>query len=47
MAGVPVICENGSYKRVTGLEIGAFQQQMLDRTVSELAEEREAVSALL
>ncbi|WP_427023549.1 malate dehydrogenase [Aureimonas ureilytica] len=47
MAGVPVICENGSYKRVTGLEIGAFQQQMLDRTVAELSEEREAVSALL
>ncbi|WP_019997143.1 malate dehydrogenase [Aureimonas ureilytica] len=47
MAGVPVICENGTYKRVTGLEIGAFQQQMLDRTVAELSEEREAVSALL
>jgi malate dehydrogenase len=47
MAGVPVICEGGSYKRVTGLEIGDFQRQMIDRTVAELSEEREAVSALL
>lgn len=47
MAGVPVICEGGSYKRVTGLELGDFQRQMLDRTVAELSEEREAVSALL
>ncbi|WP_182084757.1 malate dehydrogenase [Aureimonas sp. ME7] len=47
MTGVPVVAENGSYKRVTGLEIGPFQQEMLDRTVNELKEEREAVSALL
>ncbi|MBB3948756.1 malate dehydrogenase [Aureimonas jatrophae] len=47
MCGVPVICANGSYERVQGLEINAFQQQMLDRTVAELVEERDAVSALL
>ncbi|WP_062231464.1 malate dehydrogenase [Aureimonas sp. N4] len=47
MAGVPVICSNGSYERVQGLKLDAFAQQMLDRTVAELVEEREAVSALL
>jgi malate dehydrogenase len=47
MAGVPVICSNGSYERVEGVEISPFAQSMLDKTVAELVEEREAVSALL
>jgi malate dehydrogenase len=47
MCGVPVICEKGSFKRVTGLTIDAFAQSMLDRTVKELQEEAEAVKGLL
>ena len=37
MCGVPVICENGGYRRVGGLKLDAFAQSMLDRTVAELA----------
>ncbi|SER52561.1 malate dehydrogenase (NAD) [Faunimonas pinastri] len=47
MAGVPVICKDGSYERVTGVPVDGFAREMLDRTVGELTEEREAVSALL
>jgi len=47
MAGVPVICSNGAYERVQGLAVEGFAREMLDRTVAELVEEREAVSALL
>jgi len=46
MSGVPVVCEGGSYKRVTGLELNDFQRKMLDRTVAELIEERDAVASL-
>ncbi|TPW26692.1 malate dehydrogenase [Pararhizobium mangrovi] len=44
MAGVPLICANGSYERVTGLSLDAFQREMLERTVGELVEERDAVA---
>lgn len=47
MCGVPVICEKGGFKRVTGLTIDAFAQSMLDRTVKELLEEADAVKGLL
>ena len=45
MSGVPVICSGGAYERVKGLELDAFQRRMLDRTVAELMEERDAVGS--
>lgn len=39
IAGVPVICADGKYERVTGLAIDAFARQMIDRTCDELTEE--------
>ena len=44
--GVPVTCGTGSIDRVTGLDIDEFQRLMIDRTVAELIEERDAVRAL-
>ncbi len=46
MSGVPVICSDGAYERVTGLELDEFQRRMLDRTVAELIEERDAVGSI-
>jgi malate dehydrogenase len=45
--GVPVITENGEYKRVKDLEIDAFSRQCMDLTLKELLEEREGVKDLL
>ena len=45
--GVPVITENGEYKRVEGLEIDAFSRERLDFTLKELLEERDGVKDLL
>ncbi len=47
ISGVPVICDKGGYQRVTGLEFDAFAKSMLDKTLAELAEERDAVASLL
>ncbi|WP_411958497.1 malate dehydrogenase [Paracoccus homiensis] len=47
MFGVPVICADGTYERVEGLTFTEFQREMMARTILELEEEREAVSALL
>ena len=47
MYGVPVTCEDGEYKRVTGLEIDAFSRERMDLTLKELLEEREGVAHLL
>ena len=47
MCGVPVICENGGWTLVTGLEIDAYSRTMIDRTVGELREEMTAVQELL
>ena len=46
MSGVPVICSNGAFERVKGLELDDFQRRMLDRTVAELIEERDAVGSI-
>lgn len=43
----PVICDNGQYQVVEGLEINAFSQDLMDKTEQELAEEKAAVSHLL
>ncbi|CAM4069008.1 malate dehydrogenase [Kerstersia similis] len=45
--GVPVITENGEYKRVEGLEIDEFSRERLDFTLKELLEERDGVKDLL
>ncbi|MFW8565652.1 malate dehydrogenase [Orrella sp. 11846] len=47
MYGVPVICENGEYVRVEGLEIDAFSRERMDHTLNELLEERDGVADLL
>lgn len=43
----PVICANGEYSIVQGLEISEFSQDLMDKTDIELSEERDAVSHLL
>jgi malate dehydrogenase len=47
MYGVPVITSNGSYERVTGLEIDAFSREKMDATLKELQEERDGVKHLV
>jgi malate dehydrogenase len=47
MFGVPVTCENGTYKRVTGLPMDDFAKSRLAITLKELTEERDAVTELL
>ncbi|UDG82369.1 malate dehydrogenase [Candidatus Vallotia cooleyia] len=45
--GVPVIIENGEYKRVEHLEIDAFSRAKMDASLSELLEERAGIEHLL
>ncbi len=45
--GVPVITENGTYQRVTGLEIDEFSRSRMDATLAELQQELEGVKPLL
>ena len=45
--GVPVICANGEYTRVEGLEIDDFSRERMDKTLAELEEERAGVAHLL
>lgn len=45
--GFPCECRNGSYKIVQGLEIDAYSQQKLDRTLKELQDEADAVKSML
>ncbi len=47
MYGVPVICANGKYERVKGLGIDTFSRTMMDATLQELQEEREAIKHLI
>jgi malate dehydrogenase len=47
MFGFPVTTENGKYKIVQGLEIDAFSQQRIDKTLKELQDEQEGVKHLL
>jgi malate dehydrogenase len=46
VSGFPVICSDGSYEIVQGLEIDGFSRSRIDATVNELKEEREAVRQL-
>lgn len=45
--GFPCECKNGSYKIVQGLEIDAYSQEKLNKTLKELQDEAEAVKSLL
>ena len=43
----PVICTNGSYEIVQGLDINEFSQECMNRTEMELLGERKAIEHLL
>lgn len=43
----PVTCANGEYSIVQGLSINDFSQDLMDKTETELTEERDAVASLL
>lgn len=47
MFGFPVTCENGEYRIVQGLEIDAFSQECINKTLAELQGEKDAVQSLL
>ncbi|MCV2371223.1 malate dehydrogenase [Roseateles oligotrophus] len=47
MFGFPVTCEGGEYKIVAGLEIDAFSQECINKTLAELQGEQEGVKHLL
>ena len=43
----PVVCEGGEYKIVQGLEISDVSQSLMDKSETELKEERDGVASLL
>lgn len=43
----PVICSEGNYSIVQGLDTSDFSQALMDKTERELAEERDAIASLL
>jgi len=43
----PIICENGDWQEVTGLEITEFQRNMMKATEEELLSEKAAIADLL
>jgi len=47
MYGFPVVCTNGEYEMVKGLEIDTFSRERMDLTLKELLEERDGVAHLL
>jgi malate dehydrogenase len=47
MFGFPVTCEGGEYKVVEGLEIDAFSQECINKTLAELQGEQDGVKHLL
>ncbi|MCL1980618.1 MAG: malate dehydrogenase, partial [Proteobacteria bacterium] len=40
----PIVCENGDWKIVTGLEISDYSREMIKKTEAELQSERAAVA---
>ncbi|MFN7094662.1 MAG: hypothetical protein ACK4M7_04785 [Burkholderiales bacterium] len=46
MYGFPVVCKDGKYQIVQGLEISPFSRERMTATYNELVEEREAVKHL-
>ncbi|RQR47673.1 malate dehydrogenase [Burkholderia sp. Bp9126] len=47
MFGVPVICRDGTFERVKGLEIDDFARECIDAAVKELVDEANDAAALL
>jgi malate dehydrogenase len=47
MYALPIVCENGEWKEVTGLAISDFQRQMITATEKELQSEKDAVKDLI
>jgi malate dehydrogenase len=47
MFGFPVTCEGGEYKLVQGLDIDAFSQECINKTLKELQDEQAGVAHLL
>lgn len=45
--GFPIICENGEWKEISGLEISAFSRERMKATEAELLEEKSAIADLL
>lgn len=45
--GYPVVCRDGRYQVVEGLEISEFSRARMDATYKELTEERDAIKSLL
>lgn len=43
----PIVCENGQWKEITGLEISDFSREMMTATEKELAGERDAIADML
>jgi malate dehydrogenase len=43
----PIVCENGDWKEISGLEVSNFSRQRLEITEKELLDEKAAVSHLL
>ncbi len=46
ISSFPVVCRDGRYEVVQGLEIDEFSQARIDASVAELADERDAVAEL-
>lgn len=47
MYSLPVTCENGEWKEVTGLEISDFQREMMGKTEQELLTEKDAIKDMI
>jgi len=47
MYGFPVICKDGKYEIVQGLQIDDYSREMMHKTLAELEEERAGVASLL
>jgi malate dehydrogenase len=45
--GYPVVCENGEYEMIEGLEIDEFSRERMNHTLNELLEEQAGVKHLL
>lgn len=43
----PIVCENGQWKEVSGLEVGEFSRERMKATEKELVDEKSAVSDLI
>jgi malate dehydrogenase len=43
----PIVCENGEWKEISGLEVSNFSRERLTATQNELVEERTAIADLL